>query len=63
MVLHCNGQMAEMTAVAEGAKPLAGAALRRTRAALGRLARTPEPFDVEAARARFAAAFEGKWAA
>ena len=63
VVLHCNGQMAEMAAVAAGAKPLAGAALRRTRAALGRLARTPEPFDVEAARARFVAAFEGKWAA
>ena len=63
VVLHCNGQMAEMRAVAKGAKPLAGAALRRTRAALGRIARAPEPFDVEAARARFAAAFEGKWAA
>ena len=63
MVLHCNGQMAEMTAVAAGAKPLAGAAARRAKAARGRLARAPEPFDVEAGRARFAAAFEGRWAA
>jgi beta-N-acetylhexosaminidase len=63
VVLHCNGSMAEMTAVAKGARPLAGATLRRTRAALGRLARAPEPFDAEAARARFAAAFEGRWAA
>ena len=63
VVLHCNGSMAEMTAVAGGARPLAGAALRRTRAAMGRLARAPEPFDVDAARARFAAAFEGRWAA
>jgi beta-N-acetylhexosaminidase len=63
IVLHCNGQMAEMTAVARGAKPLAGHAARRAKAALGRLAKTPEPFDVEAGRARFAAAFEGRWAA
>ena len=63
VVLHCNGAMREMAAVAAGAKPLAGAALRRAKAALGRLARTPEPLDVDAARARFAAAFEGRWAA
>jgi beta-N-acetylhexosaminidase len=63
VVLHCNGQMDEMTAVAAGARPLAGAAARRAKAALGRLARAPEPFDVEAGRARFAAAFEGRWAA
>jgi len=63
VVLHCNGAMAEMTAVARGARPLAGAAARRSKAALGRLATAPEPFDVEAGRARFAAAFEGRWAA
>jgi beta-N-acetylhexosaminidase len=63
VVLHCNGAMAEMTAVAKGARPLAGAAARRAKAALGRLAKTAEPFDVEAGRARFAAAFEGRWAA
>ena len=63
VVLHCNGGMAEMRGVATGAKPLGGAALRRAKAALGRLARASEPFDVEAARARFAAAFDGRWAA
>ena len=35
----------------------------RAKAALARLARAPEPFDVEEGRARFDAAFEGKWAA
>ncbi len=63
VVLHCNGVMAEMTAVAGGARPLAGAAARRAKAALARLAKAPEPFDVDAGRARFAAAFEGRWAA
>jgi beta-N-acetylhexosaminidase len=63
VVLHCDGVMAEMTAVAAGARPLAGQALRRAKAALARLARAPEPFDVEAGRARFAAAFQGRWAA
>ena len=32
-------------------------ALKRAEAALARLARNPEPFDVEEGRARFAAAF------
>jgi beta-N-acetylhexosaminidase len=63
LVLHCNGSMAEMTEVAAGAKPLAGAAQRRAKGALDRIAKTPEPLDVEAARARFAGAFEGRWAA
>lgn len=63
MLLHCNGDMAEMTAVVAGARPLAGKPARRARAALGRIARTPEPFDVAEARARFAAAFDGRWAA
>jgi beta-N-acetylhexosaminidase len=63
VVLHCNGAMTEMRAVASGAKPLAGQALRRAKAALGRIAKDPEPFDAEAGRARFAAAFEGRWAA
>jgi beta-N-acetylhexosaminidase len=62
IVLHCNGSMAEMTAVANGVRPLSDEAARRARAALGGIA-APEPFDVEAARARFAAAFEGRWAA
>jgi beta-N-acetylhexosaminidase len=56
VVLHCNGDMAEMRAVAEGVRPLAGKAKRRADAALGRLARSPEPVDIAAARARFEAA-------
>ena len=62
IVLHCNGSMAEMAAVAEGVRPLAGEAARRAEAALGRII-APGPFDADAARARFAAAFEGRWAA
>jgi beta-N-acetylhexosaminidase len=57
VVLHCNGDMAEMKGVVDGAGALKGRAARRAAAALGRLARTPEPLDLEAARARFAAAF------
>ena len=57
VVLHCNGDMAEMQAVASGTKVLHGHAKRRAEAALARLPRTPEPFDEAEARARFAAAF------
>jgi beta-N-acetylhexosaminidase len=59
VVLHCNGDMAEMKAVVAGCRPLAGRAKRRADAAMARLARTVEPFDVEAGRARFAQAFAG----
>lgn len=60
MVLHCNGDMDEMKAVVRGVRPLAGKARRRADAALARLARVPEPFDVEAGRARFEAALGGR---
>jgi len=63
VVLHCNGDMDEMQAVATGAGVLSGQAQRRARAALARRPRTPEPFDVTEARARFAAAFGGRLAA
>jgi len=56
VVLHCNGEMAEMKAVVRGTGALKGQAGRRADAALRRLARDVEPLDVEAARARFAAA-------
>ena len=62
VVLHCNGDMAEMTAVIQGTKALAGRAGVRARAALARLARTPEPFDVAEGRARFDAAFDDRFA-
>lgn len=63
VVLHCNGDMAEMKAVVAGSKALSGKAKARAEAALARIARAPEPFDAQEARARFDAAFEGKWAA
>ena len=63
VVLHCNGDMAEMTAVVAGTGELAGRSRARAAAALGRIAKTAEPFDVEAARARFDAALDGVWAA
>ena len=63
VVLHCNGDRAEMEAVVSGVRRLSGRAARRAASALARLPRTCEPLDVGAARARFAAAFEGRWAA
>ncbi|WP_082765611.1 MULTISPECIES: beta-N-acetylhexosaminidase [unclassified Phenylobacterium] len=63
VVLHCNGDMDEMRAVAAGAGTLTGQAGRRAEAALARRPRAPEPFDVAEGRARFAAAFGGRLAA
>jgi len=51
VVLHCNGKLEEMREVAEEAKSLEGAALKRTQAALAQL-RPPAPFDAPAANAR-----------
>lgn len=62
VVLHCNGDMAEMQGVIAGTKPLSGLAARRAKAALGRTAKVAEPFDAEEGRARFDAAFNGQWA-
>jgi beta-N-acetylhexosaminidase len=54
LVLHCNGRLDEMRAVAEAAPELSGEALRRTNAALA--ARTaPDDIDLAAARREFAA--------
>src|SRR5215475_6960589 len=53
LVLHCNGRLDEMQAVAERAPMLAGAAARRTDAALA-ARRQPDDIDLAAARARFA---------
>ncbi len=63
VVLHCNGDMGEMKQVIAGTKALSGQALRRAKAAMGRLAKVREPFDLNEALARFDAAFEGRWAA
>ena len=63
IVLHCNGDMAEMKAVVKGTRPLMGKARRRADAALARIARSPEPFDVAEGNARLDAVFEGRFAA
>lgn len=52
VVLHCNGDMAEMTAVAAAAPVLDGVSLRRADAALAARS-APEAFDVAAARKIF----------
>jgi beta-N-acetylhexosaminidase len=60
VVLHCNGQMDEMQAVAAAAPRLAGPAERRASAALK--ARTTKPRDIDLAEARntFAALMAGR---
>jgi beta-N-acetylhexosaminidase len=58
IVLHCNGELAEMEAVASEAPVLAGAAARRAGAALA--ARTAPPaIDIVAARATFSEMLTG----
>lgn len=52
LVLHCNGDRAEMEAVVSACRPLDGAALDRVNAAL-RWRRAAEPLDVLAAKSRF----------
>jgi beta-N-acetylhexosaminidase len=60
VVLHCNGEGAEMLAVAAEAPLLAGAAAHRAAAALA--AKRPAiPFDVAAGRARFLQLMSGVW--
>jgi len=53
VVLHCNGKLDEMRAVAAVAPELAGDAARRANAAVA-ARRSPSPLDVEAARREFA---------
>jgi beta-N-acetylhexosaminidase len=62
VVLHCNGDMAEMRAVMTGVGKLSREARRRVQAVMGRLVKVPEPLDVAEARARFDAAFNGQFA-
>lgn len=67
VILHCNGDMAEMKAVMSGVGKLSREAKRRVQAVMGRLVKVPEPLDVAEARARFDAAFantpyEGRFA-
>jgi beta-N-acetylhexosaminidase len=53
LVLHCNGDMGEMTAIAEAAPTLHGRAAERAHAARAS-ARREQAFDPEAAEARLA---------
>jgi beta-N-acetylhexosaminidase len=52
LVLHCNGDLREMTEVASVVPELAGEAAVRAQAALAQRA-APEDFDAEQARALF----------
>jgi len=62
VVLHCNGDMAEMSAIAEAVPELAGRAAERAAAARA-VARRSQSFDPAAAEARLAAlALEGRFA-
>ena len=60
VVLHCNGDLAEMQAVAEATGRLKGKAKARAEAAMARIVRVPEPLDLTAAHARFFQAMAGK---
>jgi beta-N-acetylhexosaminidase len=62
MVLHCNGKMPEMRAVAAASPLLTGAAGRRASAALA-LRKPPVPIDLVASRAEFANLMSGVWPA
>jgi beta-N-acetylhexosaminidase len=57
LVLHCNGDMAEMAGIAAGTKPLEGTALRRAQAALAARIQ-PDGAAEDGVRAEFATHFE-----
>ncbi|HEX4411637.1 MAG TPA: beta-N-acetylhexosaminidase [Xanthobacteraceae bacterium] len=60
MVLHCNGRMSEMLAVAEATPELAGEAGRRAEAALA-ARKAPEPFRFNAPMDAFLKLMAGVW--
>lgn len=60
VVLHCNGDLAEMQAVAEASGRLKGKARARAEAALARIVRAPEPLDTAAGHQRFFEAMGGR---
>jgi beta-N-acetylhexosaminidase len=59
VVLHCNGNLGEMVAVAKEAPELTGEAARRADAALA-ARKAPEEFDTEAARRLFTQMIDGE---
>jgi beta-N-acetylhexosaminidase len=56
VVLHCNGNMAEMQAIIKAVPELRGKARRRAEQALKRISHAPEPFDPVEGRAKLDAA-------
>jgi beta-N-acetylhexosaminidase len=60
MVLHCNGNMTEMRAVAAQAPPLTGAAARRAELALA-ARKSAAPIDIAASWAEFSDLMAGAW--
>jgi beta-N-acetylhexosaminidase len=60
LVLHCNGKMPEMRAVAAAVPPLAGEASRRAAAALA-MRKPAAPIDLAARRAEFSKLMAGAW--
>ena len=58
LVLHCNGDLAEMGAVAEAAGPMTDEAAKRADIAVGRR-RTPTDIDIRALQDEFTALIEG----
>jgi beta-N-acetylhexosaminidase len=60
VVLHCNGKMSEMLAVADAAPLLAGEAARRAAAALA-MKKPAVPLDLAGARAEFAGLMAAVW--
>jgi beta-N-acetylhexosaminidase len=60
VVLHCNGEMAQMRQVADAVPMLAGEASRRATAALARQ-RPAVPIDIAASRAEFSRLMVGIW--
>src|SRR5580698_8790830 len=63
VILHCNGDIAEMRAVAGAVSPLAGAAERRAAAALAARRRPGREIDLAEVRRAFAALLAGGRAA
>jgi beta-N-acetylhexosaminidase len=60
LVLHCNGRMSEMLAVAAATPALAGEAARRAEAALA-MRKEPEPFGFNAPMDAFLKLMAGVW--
>ncbi len=59
VVLHCNGDLKEMAAVAKGVGKLKGSSRQRASAALARIVLDPEPLLEAEARAQFAVSMSG----